>query len=309
MTRVIYVGGPTASGKSALALELASRFGGEIINADSQQVYRGLDVGTGKPHREARESLPHHLYDFASPGERVDAALWVREAERTIAAVVERGRVPFVVGGTGLWMRALYKGLVDAPPRDERIRNRLEQQAQTEGLASLHRALEHVDPESAGRIHPTDPVRLIRALEVYELTGQPLSALHRAHALGTPRHLALHLAVDWDMAELEKRIARRVDEMFREGLVDETRRLAAQAPAREKLEKVMGYREALALIDGRVDEAQARALIVREHRRYAKRQRTWLRAEDWWTWIAGADAFARALPLVDAFLSAPARVN
>lgn len=300
---VVYLGGPTGSGKSALAMELAKRFEGELINADSQQVYRGLDLGTGKPTLEDQQAVPHHLYDLVEPDGQLDAATWAREAQRCIDEIAARGHLPIVVGGTGLWMRALYRGLVDAPPRDEGIRRHLEEYAEHHGLAALHARLAVVDPESAARIHATDPVRIIRALEIFELSGVTQSELHRRHAQGEPRHRALHLALDWPPETLAQRLRKRVEQMFDGGLLDETRALATSETTRRKLDTVMGYREALAHLEGKLSRDEAIEAITREHRRYAKRQRTWLRGETWWQWVPGEEAEARLPSLVADFLA------
>jgi tRNA dimethylallyltransferase len=295
MRRVILVSGPTASGKSALALALAERLGGEVVNADSQQVYVGLDIGTAKPTRAEQARAPHHLYDVAQPWEQLDAARFVALADEAIAGILARGRVAIVVGGTGLWLRALRRGLVDAPPRDDALRTRLEAEARAHGLGALHDRLAAVDPESAARIHRTDPVRIVRALEVFELAGVPLSELHRRHREQPPRLDAQMIAVELPMAELEARIEARVERMFAEGLVEETLRAAADPRARARLERVMGYREALALSAGRLSERRAMRLVATAQRQYAKRQFTWLRAEDDWRWIPAARALDAAL--------------
>lgn len=303
---VVYLGGPTGAGKSAVGMELAKRFSGEIVNADSQQVYQGLDIGTGKPTEADKHLVPHHLYDLVAPHEQLDVATWAAEAQRCIDEISARGRLPIVVGGTGLWMRTLYKGLVDAPPRDNAVRARLEREIAENGLAALHRKLARVDPESSVRVHPTDPVRIIRALEVFELSGVPLSELHRRHALGAPRQRALHLAFDWSVDELGKRLEKRVAGMFSDGLLEETSRLSQTPATRQKLEKVMGYREALQHLERKLTLAEATERIVREHRRYAKRQRTWLRSEAWWTWVPGNEASEQIPSLVETFLSGEA---
>lgn len=300
MSGVLLIAGPTASGKSALALELASRLGGEIINADSQQVYRGLDIGTGKPTRAERERIAHHLYDIADPGEQLDAAKFVALADAAIADVRARGRMALVVGGTGLWLRALRRGLVDAPPRHPEIRARLEREASEQGLAALHERLSKVDPESASRIQPGDPVRIIRALEVFEQGGVPLSELHRRHAALRPRLEAKLIALDLPMPALEQRIARRVRGMFDDGLVEEARAVAQDPAARDRLRRVMGYREALEVLEGRMGLGTAIEAVVRTQRQYAKRQRTWFRAEPDWTWLPVDEAAERAAALLSA---------
>lgn len=296
MTRpLVVIAGPTASGKSALALALAQQLGGEIVNADSQQVYRGLDVGTGKPTASERALVPHHLYDVAAPWEQLDAAQYVVLADRAIADVRARGRLPIVVGGTGLWIRALLKGLVDAPPRNAELRGRLEAQAREQGLGALHDRLREVDPDSAALIRPTDPTRLVRALEVFELSGVPLSELYRRQARGPPRHEALQLALELSMAELEQRIRRRVRAMFDDGLVEETARADAEPRAHDRLSRVMGYREALELLAGRLSREAAVEAVARVQRQYAKRQRTWLRGEREWSHIPAEGALEAAL--------------
>ena len=189
--------------------------------------------------------------------------------------------------------------VVDVPARDEVFRTRLRDEAAQLGWALLHRRLTEVDAETAGRIGPADAIRIERALEVHALTGEPLSVHHRRHALGAPRHEALHLLLDLPMAELDERIARRVSTMFDDGLVEETRALMADPEARGRLEAVMGYREALAVIEGRMNRKEAQVLVVRAQRQYAKRQRTWFNGETHWTRARPEEALERALALVD----------
>ena len=295
MRDVIFIAGPTASGKSALALELARRFDGEIVNADSQQVYRGLDIGTAKPTAEERALVPHHLYDVADPWEQWDAARFISVADAAIADIHGRGRRAILVGGTGLWLRALRRGLVEAPARNDEIRARLDAEAKASGWPALHARLAKVDPESAARIHATDPVRIVRALEVFELSGVALSELHRRHESQPPRLVADLIAIDIPMETLTRRLVQRVDRMFEEGLEAETRRMAADPRAREKMARVMGYRETLELIEGRIRPNFARSLIVKAQRQYAKRQFTWFRGEADWSWVRYDRALDEAL--------------
>jgi tRNA dimethylallyltransferase len=295
---LLVIGGPTASGKSALALELCERIGGEIVNADSQQVYGGMDVGTGKPTTAEQARVPHHLYDVAHPSEQLDAARFLMLADAAIEGIRSRGRWPVVVGGTGLWLRALWRGLVDVPPRDEAFRSSLRAEAGQVGWPVLHTRLAGVDAASAARIAPTDGIRIERALEVFTLTGEPLSVHHERHALGAPRHEALHLLLDLPMNELEANIRGRVNGMFADGLVEETRTLMADPSTRGRLEGVMGYREALGVIEGRLELTEARELVVRAQRRYAKRQRTWFNGESHWARARPDEGVARALSLV-----------
>lgn len=280
--RIVLIGGPTASGKSALAVQLAQSLGGEVINADSQQVYRGMDIGTGKPTPAEQGGVAHHLFDLVEPWEQLDAAQFVARADAAIAQVMARGRLPIVVGGTGLWLRALLFGLVEAPPRDAALRAQLEAEGAAQGWPALHARLAGLDPLSAARIGATDPVRIVRALEVVLSSGLSLAALHDAHAGRPPRYEAIALRLDAPMELLEPRIARRVAQMFEGGLVAETQRLLCDARSAERLARVMGYREALQLIDGRLRPAEAQQLVVRAQRQYARRQRTWFKAERHW---------------------------
>lgn len=298
MLRIVVIGGPTASGKSALAVELARQVGGEIVNADSQQVYRGLDIGTGKPTEAERAAVPHHLYDVADPWEQLDAARYIALADEAIADVASRGALPIVVGGTGLWIRSLLKGLVDAPPRDPELRETLERELAEGGPAALHTRLSQLDPLAAERIRPSDPVRIVRAMEVRLLSGESIVELHRRHALGAPRYDALRLLLDWPMDALEQRIRQRVRAMFDEGLVAETERAYQDERARDRLSRVMGYREALQVMRGEWSRDEAIEATVRAQRQYAKRQRTWFRGEPEWVRLDQAGAATEAVRLV-----------
>jgi tRNA dimethylallyltransferase len=282
---VIAVVGPTASGKSAAALQLAVERGGEIISCDSVQVYRGLDVGTAKPTAEERARVPHHLIDVVDPDEPFSAARWAELADRAIAEVRARGREPIVVGGTGLYLRALRFGLVDAPPRDVALRERLYDEERAHPGA-LHARLGAVDPESAARLQPRDLVRLVRALEVEALTGVPLSRHHAAHA-PVERHATQVLVLD-PRAELDARIAARTAAMIAAGLADETRALVERYGAALPALSSVGYRETVALLDGRLTAAEWAPAIVRSTRRYARRQRTWFRKEPGARWFPDA---------------------
>jgi len=293
--RLLAIAGPTASGKTSLAIALARRLGGELLNADSQQVYRGLDVGTAKPTAAERAEAPHHLLDLVEPGEGMDAARWAALADAAIAEVAGRGRLPIVVGGTGLYLRALLHGVVAAPGRDPALRARLEAEAAALGRPALHARLAAVDPASAARIGPNDLVRIVRALEI-AAGGRTQSDLHAAHAFQPDRYPATLVALDPPRAELHARIDARVEAMFAGGLLDEVRALAARwgdaAPGRLPI----GYPEALAVVRGElpVEEAVRRVQIA--HRQYAKRQLTWLRGERGVTWLAppyDAEALAR----------------
>ena len=285
MRSLVVVAGPTGSGKSALAVALAGRLGGEIVGADSQQLYRGLDVGTAKPTAAERSAAPHHLLDVAAPGEGMDAARWVALADAAIEDVAARGALPIVVGGTGLYLRALLHGVVDAPGRDPALRARLEAEAATLGRPALHARLAAVDPGAAARIRPNDLVRVVRALEI-AAGGRTQSELHAAHAFRPERYRALFLALDPARPALHARLDARVEAMFAGGLLDEARALLARlgTPLPPKLP--IGYAEAAEVVEGRLALAEAVRRVQVAHRRYARRQVIWLRREPGVEWLA-----------------------
>jgi tRNA dimethylallyltransferase len=293
--RLLVVAGPTASGKTALAVSLAERLGGEIVNADSQQVYRRLDVGTAKPTPADRSRVPHHLLDVVEPGEGMDAARWAALADAAIADIAARGRLPIVTGGTGLYLRALLHGVVPAPGRDPALRARLEEEAARLGRPALHARLAAVDPAAAARIRPNDLVRVVRALEIMAGGGRA-SELHAAHAFREDRYDATILALDPPRAGLHARIDARVREMFAAGLLEETRSLLARSGGVLPGRLPIGYAEAAEHLAGALslDEAVRRVQVA--HRRYARRQIIWLRRERGVEWIAppyDLDALAR----------------
>jgi tRNA dimethylallyltransferase len=252
------------------------------------QVYRGFDTGTAKPPAQARAQVRHHLIDVAEPGEDFSMGEFVRLAGAAIREISHRGNLPVVVGGTGLYIRGLLRGVFEAPRRDERLRARLRAMADRRGDAFLHRTLARVDPPAAVRIAPGDPQRIIRALEVYLLTRRPLSAFFHEEGFGRELYPAVKLGIDLPREELYRRIERRVGRFVREGLFDETRRLlAAGYPESANAFKALGYREAVAAIRGTVTETEAVELIRRNTRRYAKRQLTWFRHETDVVWLDG----------------------
>jgi tRNA dimethylallyltransferase len=282
--RIAVIAGPTASGKTALAVALARRVGGEIVNADSQQVYRGLDVGTAKPTPEERAAAPHHLLDVSEPGEGMDAARFAALAEGAIAGVASRGKVPIVAGGTGLYVRALLHGVVAAPGRDPALRARLEEEAARLGRPALHARLAEVDPDAARAIRPNDLVRIVRALEI-AAGGRRPSELQAAHAFREDRYDAVILALDPPRAELHARIDARVAEMFAGGILDEARALAARFGEAVPARLPIGYAEALACVRGALPRDEAVRRVQVAHRRYARRQIVWLRKERGVEWI------------------------
>jgi len=293
--RIAVIAGPTASGKTALAVELARRLGGEIVNADSQQVYRGLDVGTAKPTPEERAAAPHHLLDLVEPGEGMDAARFAALAEAAIAGIAARGRLPVVAGGTGLYLRALLHGVVAAPGRDPALRARLEEEAARVGRPALHARLAGIDPEAARRIRPNDLVRIVRALEIAQGGRRP-SELFAAHAFAPDRYDAAIFALDPPRAELHARIDARVREMFGRGLLDEARSLAERFGDAIPPKLPIGYAEAIACVRGALPIAEAIRRVQVAHRRYARRQVIWLRRERGVEWLRpplDPDALAR----------------
>jgi len=279
-TRVVAVLGPTASGKSALGMALAERVGGEIVACDSQQVYIGMDIGTAKPTADERRRVPHHALDLVRPDEPFHAARWAAAARAAIADVAARGRLPIVVGGTGLYYRALISGLFEAPPPDDGIRARHRAQAAADGVEALHARLAAVDPEAAAAIRVRDLVRISRALEVYEQTGVPITTLRRRAA--PPADLApTVLLFDPPLATLRARITARVEQMISAGFLDEVRalRAAGYGPALKPLQ-ALGYRQLGAVLDGTMSLADAVAETVQATFAYARRQRTWFRKQE-----------------------------
>ena len=297
--------GPTATGKSALGLALAERRGGEIVSCDSTAVYRGFDIGTDKPQPTVRDRVPHHLIDVADPTEGYSAARYSAEAAAVVQAITRRGRLPILVGGTGLYYRALTRGLFPGPGRDAALRDRLTRVARRRGVAVLHRMVARVDPASARRIHPRDEKRLVRALEVYYLTGLPLTD----HFAGTRSPLedydVLAMALRLSAADTAARLACRVDQQFAQGLLDEIRGLLASGvPEHARPFGGLVYRQALEHLRGLRDEATTRELIVRENRRYARRQLIWFRKEPNLAWIHVAGERSEAVGAVERVLAA-----
>ena len=303
-TRIVVILGPTSSGKSELAVRLAETCGGEIVNADSMQVYRGMDIGTAKPSPEQRQKVPHHLLDLVEPDAEFSASDFRREAARAISGILERGRRVFVVGGTGLYIKALLKGLVASPSGDESIRRELRETALRVGGAELLRRLAEVDPVTAARLHPNDQVRIVRALEVFRQTGRPISSFRSDHGFVGEFYDALKIGIAVERNELYRRIEERVERMMAEGFPEEVRQLLARGfdPGLKPF-RAIGYKELCRYLAGKYSFEEALGLIKRDTRRYAKRQFTWFRQDDEINWVEYPARFDTILQLTMKFYS------
>jgi len=283
--RVVTVVGPTAAGKSALSIALAHELGGEVVNADSMQLYRGMDIGTAKLTPAERDGVPHHLLDIWDVTFPAAVAEYQRPARAAIDDIAARGRVPLLVGGSGLYIRAVLEEF-EFPGTDPAVRARLEEELSFSGAASLHDQLRARDPEAAAKILPSNGRRIVRALEVIELTGQPFTASLPAP---TPHYPSVQIGVDRDAAVLDERIAARVDLMWEQGLLDEVRGLIPRGLREGRTAgRALGYQQALAEIDGSLSSEEARADTVRGTRRFVRRQRSWFRRDPSITWLDAA---------------------
>jgi tRNA dimethylallyltransferase len=287
--RVVAIVGPTATGKSALGIAVAHRFEGEVVSCDSTAVYRRFDIGTDKVPVHERQGIPHHLIDVAEPTEEYSAARYAREAAVAIRDITARGKLPVLVGGTGLYYRALTRGFFPGPARDSALRQRLEWIADRRGTERLHVLLTRIDPDSAERIHARDRKRLVRALEVYYLTGRPLTAHFSDTQSPISDYTVTTFALQIPPQLTADRVAARVDAQFRGGLLDEIRGiLASGIPESAHPFTGLVYRQALEHLHGVRDEAATRELIVRENRKYSRRQLIWFRKEPNLQWIHAA---------------------
>lgn len=274
--------GPTGSGKSRLALTLAECLDAEIVSMDSMTLYRGMDVGTAKPSAEERQRVPHHLIDVLDPWESASVAWWLERATASVRSIEARGRTPLLVGGTGLYLKAVLYGLFDGPPADAGLRQRLTEEAEREGKESLHARLARVDPASASRLHVNDVRRVVRALEVWELTGSPISSWQTQWTGEQPTHtptgLPRVLCLDIPRETLYSRIDARVEQMIESGLVAEVQRLQAlPRPSSREARQALGYKEMLAHLEGRASLKEAVKTIQTRTRQFARRQLTWFR--------------------------------
>lgn len=299
---VVVIAGPTGVGKTNTAIGLAEAVGGEIIGADAMQVYRHMDIGTAKPTPEQRARVRHHLVNVVDPDEPFSAARFKQLAERVIKDLHRAGVLPFVVGGTGLYIKALTRGLFETDEVDEPIRARLLSEAEKRGIAALYARLEAVDPNAALRIHPNDRYRIIRALEVFEATGHPISLLQKRHDFSDEPYRVLKVGLFLERAVLYDRIDRRVDEMMASGLIEEVKTLLNHGFCPElKSMQSIGYRHVIAFLQGEVTRHDMVEQLKRDTRRYAKRQLTWFRADPEMIWFEPLDVDS-ILQEVQAFL-------
>jgi tRNA dimethylallyltransferase len=290
-------------GKTGFAIRLAQHIGGEIVGADSMQIYRGMDIGTAKPSAEEQAAVIHHMVDVVDPGEDFDAAEYGRRAEKCVTALISDGKTPLVVGGTGLYIKALIYGLAGAAASDSQVHDRLAAELARTSHRSMHQRLSRVDPQSARRIHPNDTFRILRALEVYHLTGRPLTMHHASHGFARARFDTLRIGLTLPRPELYARIDRRVDAMLAQGLVDEVRALIAKGvDPRLKSMQSLGYRHMTDYLQGRLEWDEAVRTLKRDHRRYAKRQMTWFGADNIVLWLQ-PDQFSEAVTLVENFIA------
>ena len=300
---LVVVLGPTASGKTALSLELAERFEGEVVSCDSVAVYREMEIGTAKPSRAERARVAHHLIDVVSPNEPYTAGDYSRHARAALAEIVVRNHLPIITGGTGLYLRALIDGLFPGPQRSEQLRERLRDREKLRGPGWLHRILRRVDPESAAQIHANDVPKLIRAIEVTLASRQPLSQAWKSGRDRLSGYRILRIGLDPDRAALYARINSRAAQMFEHGLTEETENLVATYGENLRPLTSLGYRQATLVIRGEIPLAQAVASAQQGHRNYAKRQMPWFRREPGVHWLRGfgdsADVRDQAMHLVE----------
>ena len=287
MRPILVIVGPTAVGKTGLAIRVAKQVDGEIISADSMQVYKGLDIGTAKPTEAERQGVPHHLLDVVAVDQEFSVADYQLMVEDILMDLAKRGKTPILTGGTGLYIRAVLEGFVfDSQGKDDVLRARLQEVAESQGNIALHRRLAVVDPDTAKRLHPNDRRRVIRALEIYHTTGQPLSQHLDAQKQLEPRHQAVKFGLARNRPRLYQRIDARVDQMIEAGLLDEVKNLLEQGLAEGATAmQALGYKELVGYLRGEYDLAEAIRLLKRDTRRYAKRQLTWFRRDEEIIWL------------------------
>ena len=285
--KLIVISGPTGIGKTAVAIAVAEAFGGEIIGADSMQIYRYMDIGTAKPTAEEQVRVTHHMIDVIDPDENFDAARYAHMARACVRNLVQNDILPIIAGGTGLYIKALLYGLSSEAITDKVVRNRLKIEATTKGSRILHKRLASCDPAAATRIHPNDTFRIIRALEVYEITGRPMSSIQTSHQFGDHLFDALKIGLSMDRETLYAQIDRRVEDMIATGLVDEVKGLLDQGYGSEiKAMQSIGYRHITSFLEGKLSREEAIRTMKRDTRRYAKRQMTWFKRDPDIIWVA-----------------------
>lgn len=301
-TKLVVICGPTGSGKTGFAIRLARQFRGEIVGADSMQIYRHMDIGTAKPTPAEQAAAPHHMIDVVDPDQDFDAAAYATMATDTIRRIIARGGTAFVVGGTGFYIKALIHGLFEDGPSDPAVRRRLKQQADSAAPGALHRRLEAVDRAAAARIHPNDTYRIIRALEVFAVTGEPLTVFQQRHGFRERRFDTLEIGLAWPRPILYDRINRRVEAMMAQGFLDEVRQLLSSGYGSDlKSMQSLGYRHLAAVVRGDAALADAVTTLKRDHRRYAKRQLSWFGNRGAVHWLR-PDQTAPAVDLIRTFL-------
>ncbi|MCZ7585774.1 MAG: tRNA (adenosine(37)-N6)-dimethylallyltransferase MiaA [Deltaproteobacteria bacterium] len=305
LPRIVSICGETATGKTKIAVDIARRFGGEVVNADSMQVYRGMDIGTAKPTPEERAAVPFHGLDLADPRDTYSAGKFNEDARKAVEDILARERLPVAAGGTGLYLKVLAYGMIDGPPLDRDFREAMKKM-EAENPGFLVRRLRSVDPVKAGEIPPRDSLRLIRALEVYELTGRPLSDYQVEHGFREPVYDILKIGLRRDPDTLERRIYERAERMMDGGLPDEVRTLLDAGVSLEMpAMAAVGYREAAAYLRGERTREETIEDIVQGTRRLAKRQRTWFRADKEIRWYLLPDDESRLFDDVAAYVEAP----
>lgn len=309
MDKIICVAGPTASGKTALAVALAQAIGGEVISCDSMQIYKGMDIGTAKPSSEEMQNIPHHMLDVAAPDEDFSVSRYCEMADPILQDILARGKFAIIAGGTGLYMDALIKGNAFAPCPSTGMRERLESQADAEGMEAMLSLLHSIDPEAASKLHLADRKRIIRALEVYYETGETITAHNKKTQQIPPKYEPVWFALeDENRVDLYARIDRRVDKMLEEGLLDEIQNLLHMGiPEKSTAMQAIGYKEFVDALSGRCSVEEAAALVRQSSRHYAKRQLTWFRRNKDIHWLVRRpgegtqEILQKALPFLTAF--------
>ncbi len=286
LPKIVVIAGPTASGKTSISVAMASRFNAEIINADSMQVYRGMDIGTAKPKMEEKKGVPHHLLDVANPDQEYNAAIYHDMAFAAAMDILHRGKRVFLVGGTGLYIKSLLEGLFQCPPSSPELKKALQEEWKSDGGRTLYKRLMHLDPQRAEKIHPHDRVRVIRALEIMLLTNSAPSTLTNHHGFSEQNFTAFKICLTRERPELYDRINKRTLAMIEEGLFPETEKLLSKgySPRLKSLQSI-GYKQSVAYLKGRLTREKAITEIQKETRRYAKRQITWFRGDSSYNWV------------------------